>query len=311
MVGKYLERYGLSINRYEVPGVVEEFVERVAEYSGVDQEYVSILAGSEAFFTTIPWYLVKHGYRFIYCSPTFVPAINDLMVWGIETIDVPLDDNYRVVLDKVLETGDRPSILYLVNPNNPTGNIVIDCRDLAGLVETYGLVVVDEAYYEYCDMTCIDLVKRYNNIVFLRTFSKAFCLAGARLGYVLGDPSTLKELFRARRRYDVPLTSIIYGLGAINDLDYMRNVVHETIKIRRETVEKLREIDNVYVHDTCTNFILVGIEGFDSKSLKNTLYEKGVEVKELDGRLNKYVRVSIGTREEMMFFIDLVEELAS
>jgi len=309
LVRKYIVEYSDHVNRYEIPGLEDKLVELLAKYVGVDKEYVHMISGSEAFFVSLPWAMVKHGYRFIYSSPTFAPAVDDLRVWGIRVVDVPLTSDFRVDVDSVLKHSGHDSILYIVRPNNPTGNDPITCEEIEDLVDSFKVVIIDEAYYEFSGLTCVDLVKSYDNIVVLRTFSKAFCLAGARLAYVITSPETYKEFFGIRRKYDIPVLSLLAGLGAIEDLGYMRKVVEDIIRVKKWVVEELRKRENTVVIDTLTNFILVGKKGYDSHSLFIALKERGVLVKELDGRLRDYVRVSIGKFDEMKFFLKALDEI--
>lgn len=309
LVKKYVNEYLDSINRYEITGLENKLINKLSEYTGINREYIYLVAGSEAFFVSLPWAMIKNKYKLVYSSPTFAPAIDDLRIWGIEVIDVPLTDNYLVDKETIIRKAGSKSILYIVRPNNPTGNEIITCKEIEELTNYFRAIIIDEAYYEYSGLTCIDLVKKYKNIIILRTFSKAFCLAGARLAYVIADPDIYQEFFGVRRKYDIPVLSLLAGLGAIEDLEYMKWVVNETLKIKKWVVEKLRELSNVYVIDTLTNFILVGKKNYDSEKLARVLEENRILVKKLSGRLKNYVRVSIGSFDEMKFFIEVLSRI--
>ncbi|OYT37289.1 MAG: hypothetical protein B6U89_07550 [Desulfurococcales archaeon ex4484_58] len=308
LVREYIAKFLDRINRYEIPSLMDSIIDSLSSYVGVDRRYIYLLPGSEALFTSIPWMMIRYGYRFIYSSPTFTPAIDDLRVWDIEIIDVPLTSDFRVDLNNVLRySGD--SILYIVNPNNPTGNKTIECSEVEDLATSFKAIVIDEAYYEYSGLTCKDLVLEYDNIAILRTLSKAFCLAGARLGYIICNPRLYKEFFGARRRYDISTLSLLAGLGALSDLDYMRKVVKNTLKVKKWVVSELEKLEDIEVIDTLTNFILVSKKNYDSHRLAKALKDKGVLVKELNDRMKQYIRVSIGTLDEMKFFVKVLKEI--
>ncbi|MET1160415.1 MAG: aminotransferase class I/II-fold pyridoxal phosphate-dependent enzyme [Thermoprotei archaeon] len=297
------------INRYEIPGLVDEIRRLLASYTGAPVDYIHLLSGSEAFFVSLPWAFLRYNYKFVYLSPTFAPAIEDLSIWGVKLADIPLDNNFRINIEKVLEESGSDSIIYIVNPNNPTGNEVIACDDVEKLARYYRAVILDEAYYEYSGLTCKNLVLEYDNVMVLRTLSKAFCLAGARIAYLIAHPNTYREFFGTRRKYDIPVPSLLAARGALQDLDYMRKVVSKTLSTKKWVVEELRKIEDIEVVDTLTNFILVGKRGYDSKTLAKKLLENNILVKELDGRLGKYVRVTIGAENEMKYFINVIKTI--
>ena len=306
-VREYVAKYLRTLNRYETEGLEKSVREALAEYADVSTEQVFPLLGSEAFFTYLPWAMIKYNMRFVFSSPTFTPAVDDLRIWGIEVVDVPLTSDFRIDIEGIMRFSGPNSILYVIRPNNPTGNEVITCRELSRLAREFGVVVVDEAYYEFSGLTCVDLLKEHDNIVILRTMSKAFCIAGVRFGYMICNPKLYKKLMGARRKYDIPVPTLAAALGALHDIDYMKSIVRKIIETRKWVVSRLKEISDVEVVDTLTNFILVGKKGYDSHKLTTKLAEKGILVKKLSGVLDKYVRVSIGTREEMEYFTKVLE----
>lgn len=306
LVVEYLNKHVDKVNRYEVPGLVEQVVERVSSYSGVRRERVELLLGSEELFSLLPWYMYKHKCKFIYFSPTFEPAVEDLAAWDLELVDLELDESYSIDLERAKRACDDRSVVYVVRPNNPTGNLTIDCSGIAELASRSRLVIVDEAYYEFSRETCVELVEELDNVVVLRTLSKAFCLAGARIGYMISSPETIREIVSARRKYSIPIPTLLAGLGALSDLKYLERVVSEILRTKEAVLGELRERRGVEAINTLTNFILVAKEGYDSRALHEKLLERGILVKPLSGRLSKYVRVSIGRADEMEKFAEAV-----
>lgn len=309
VVKEFLNRYIDSINRYEIPSIYEDLISRLAEYNSIGEEYIELLLGSEEFFTILPWFMIRNKYSFMYFNPTFEPAIEDLSVWNINLTSIDLDENFMINTDIVLDKCNENTVVYIVRPNNPTGNLPIDCKSIGEIADHTRLVIIDEAYFEFSKQTCINMVKNYSNIVILRTLSKAFCIAGARLGYVITSPETLRELMRVKRKYSIPVSTILIGLGALNDIKYMESIVYEIVRTRDYVVNELSRVQEVRVYNTLTNFILVGKEEYDSKKLYEKLLENNIVVKPLENRLSKFIRVSIGRREEMEKFIDVIKKI--
>ncbi|MCD6324435.1 MAG: histidinol-phosphate aminotransferase family protein [Desulfurococcales archaeon] len=295
------------INRYGDPEISSDFMRSLSDYVGLPADHITPLPGSEAFFLYLSDYLRTREFPFKYSSPTFVPAVEDLRLRGVPLKDIPLTKDFRLNLGSL--TADGGGVLYVVNPNNPTGNAVAECGDVEELLSHFDLVILDEAYFEFSGKTCIDLVGRHENIVILRTFSKAFCIAGARLGYVIGQPRTLSEILSSRRLYDIPIPSLAAGLGALEDIEYVRDVVKTITRIKDDFVREVKTLVGWEIVETETNFLLLRREGMSSADLYRALKERGYEVKPLNGRLNHYVRVSVGKHEEMKGLLQVLREL--
>jgi len=310
LVKKTVLDYLPYVNRYEVPGLLEKLVSAIANYVGVKPSYVQPLPGSEAFFVYTGEFMSLRNYTFVYSSPTFVPAVEDLKLRKVRIVDIPLKSDYTLDFNALTKVSGDKKVLYVVNPNNPTGNAVADCSSVAELLEKFEIVILDESYYEFSKITCSYLINKYENLAVLRTLSKAFCLAGARLGYLISRPKLRKEILSTRRSYDIPVLSLAAGLGALRDVEYMRDVVKKILKIKQEAIRDLIIIRGIEVVDTLTNFFLLKLRGLNSKELTDQLRKRGIDVKPLDGRLESYVRVSIGTENEMRSLIKAVQEIS-
>ncbi len=304
---EYLGKYVKFVNRYEVPELTKELMMELSNYTSLPEGFIEVLPGSEALFIYMSEALRSLGLTLVYSSPTFIPAIEDLKMRGVQLKDVPLDEDYRLNIEEISKAGSRESILYIVNPNNPTGGKVLDCDVLPKLLRMYRAVILDESYYEFSDLTCADLLEEHDNLLILRTLSKAFCLAGARVGYVLGAAKLRNALLRTRRLYDVSLLSMAAAIGALKDLNYMRETVSKIKETKNWFIAEVRRIDGTEVINTLTNFVLINKKNYDSRTLANYFRRHGIDVKDLTGRLNKFVRVSIGTPGEMRTVVNLLK----
>ncbi len=298
------------LNRYYIKEFEEGLKERLSKYVGVPKECISLLPGSEAFFTYSANFFRLNGLRVLAPKPTFEPAIQDYVVRGVEVIRVLLKGDFGLDPNEVLEVLGDAVVLYVPNPNNPTGNLLIDRSWIKEALEKAAYVVIDEAYYEFSGVTYVDLIKEYPNLLIIRTFSKAFAIAGARVGYVVGSEDALGKVLGIRRVFDIPITSLAAASAALDNIEYMRRYVNEVVSTRDWVVNELSKLKGVEVRNSLTNFILVGIEGVSGEELKKLLRSKGYLVRYLDDPLLKdYVRVSIGTKDEMKGFVEAVKEI--
>jgi histidinol-phosphate aminotransferase len=189
-------------------------------------------------------------------------------------------------------------LLYLCSPNNPPAN-QLQAREIEDLIEEFpGIVMVDEAYGEYADYSVVPLIKKYENLVVLRTFSKAFSLAGLRLGYAVADPSLAKALDKAPAPYPVNVVSLSMGRKMLENIGLMRESV-AALKVERERlINALNQTDGVEAFDSKANFVL-----FNTEKPYTEVYEAalslGLVIKKL-GKLLKYencLRTTVGLPE--------------
>ncbi|NID14032.1 histidinol-phosphate transaminase [Luteibacter yeojuensis] len=195
-------------------------------------------------------------------------------------------------------------LVYLANPNNPTGTWFGDAtlEAFLGKVPAQTLVVVDEAYHEYVDAeglsTAARLLDRFPNLVVTRTFSKAYALAGLRIGYMLSHPSVAAVCERLRESFNVNTVALVAAEAALGDDEYLARVRETNRRDRAWLAEELLA-RGYRVLPSQTNFLLVDL-GRDAASFEAHLFERGVIVRPMIGyRLPHTVRVSIGSRAEL------------
>ena len=198
---------------------------------------------------------------------------------------------------------ERPGIIFIANPNAPTGNL-FDPDVLRKVVEiTDCLVVVDEAYYPFSDFTVIDWTKQYDNLVILRTFSKAFSLGGLRLGWMVAEPEVSRMIEKCLLPFCINKLVYATALAVLDSPNYLKKYM-KAINTERERVYKaLKSLYSLTVYPSKTNFILFETDNADL--LFKKLLEQKVIVRQMnDGRrLRNALRVTIGSKEENDAFL--------
>lgn len=205
----------------------------------------------------------------------------------------------------------EPAVVYICNPNNPTGNI--HSKDyIEHLLLEYPdtLFLIDEAYYEFSGITVKDLVLKYDNILISRTMSKAFALANFRLGYLIAGKDNVQFINKIRNPKNLSTFAQEAGCAALCDLQYMWNYVNEVHRGMDYFAEAMqRYADRLTVHSSCGNFMLIEFNVYEDKmELLNYLAEHNIFVRDTTQApmVRKCFRITIGTKDQMKRVIDVI-----
>jgi len=297
---------GLSLNRYPEPQPAR-LRRRLSEYLGVPEKCLLITRGSdEGIDLLVRGFCAAGQDRVAVCPPCFGMYTTSASIQGAETVSVPLQEHGEEFgLDEAgLSKVADARLTFLCSPNNPTGTI-IDAEALirlAGERTDRGLVVVDEAYQEFTRQpSAIRLLDRLPNLVVLRTLSKAFALAGCRVGVVAAHPDIINLLARIMPPYPLPTPSIQAALDVLDP----ENLARMTARVRqlREEREALARILHAHpavrtVWPGHANFILVRIT--EGRKLVADAARAGIRLRDQSSQpgLKDCVRITVGTPEE-------------
>ncbi len=303
-----------GINRYP-DGSCFYLRKRLSEGLGMPEEALVFGNGSNEIIELLVRTFVKEGDEVVMAEPSF--AVYPLVVkaQGGMAVKVPLDEGLRISLEEMAgAVTERTRLVFIANPNNPTGTIVR--RDelttfLDGLPE--GVVVcLDEAYYEYVQddhfPRSLEYVREGRAVIVLRTFSKIYGLAGLRIGYGVGHPRIVDYLNRVRQPFNVNSLAQVASLAALEDTEHMERSRENTFKGLRYLYGEIDRLGYSFVR-TEANFFLIKVG--DGEGFYRRLLEKGVIVRPMKGfGLDEYIRVTVGTEEENRRFMEAFEEVA-
>ena len=270
---------------------------RLSEKLGVLPENIILGNGSDELILCL--YLAFGGYRRVALSfaPSFVMYRHHAFVTQTEFFEVSYRDDFSLDLDETKKAIEKyqPHLVFLANPNNPTGTLV-DIETIKKLLAYDHLLVVDEAYVEFSGVSAIDLLKKYQNLVILRTFSKARALAGLRLGYLVASVDVVKEIIKVKNPYNVNVFSQIAGEVVLANEEVFQEEIREIIAERERLYKELTSLGLKAVKSHA-NFILVEF-GEKAKKIHQELINHGILVRYLGGALANYLRITVGTPEE-------------
>ncbi|HUG88181.1 MAG TPA: histidinol-phosphate transaminase [Actinomycetota bacterium] len=229
---------------------------------------------------------------------------------GMEIVDGRLGEGFRIDERAVEAVSEhRPSIIFVCSPNNPTGNA--QPADLvAPLCEAAeGLVIVDEAYGEFGGETAYPLIQEHENLVVVRTFSKAFSLAAVRLGYALASPSVVEDMAKVRLPYHLSALTQAAGEVALRHVSAARDLLERIREQRDRILRELGGIEGVEVFPSDSNFVLLRTP-VEAPVLWQALLDRGVLVRDVSAYpgLERCLRVTAGTPEETGAFLAALPE---
>lgn len=238
-------------------------------------------------------------------------------VMRAELVKTPLK-NYGLDLDAMADAmTPRTKMVFVCNPNNPTGTIVTadEVATFMNRVPDHVLVVFDEAYYELVDSDAYPQTLRYvregrPNVMVMRTFSKVFGLAGIRLGYAIGVPEVLAPINRVKEPFAVNLLAQAAGVAALQDTDFLRKSVATTWRERRFLHSQFEAL-GLEVIPSQTNFMLVEV-GPNASEIQQALLRRGVIIRPCGCYdLPHFLRITVGSREQNERLISALKEVLS
>ena len=282
--------------------VPSSLIERLADFSGWRADGVLVGNGSNELIQALLMVTVGEGRRVLISEPTFTLYRQVVTVLGGEVFSVPLSPKlaYDVQAMKAALESLEPAVTIICSPNNPTGCAIAE-PDLVALLEvSRGLIVVDEAYFEFADETAVSLLKRHDNLVVLRTFSKAMALAALRVGYLLTTPNLAREISKALLPYNLNLFSQTAAEVAIEMYDSNLKPLVRLILAERDRVHnELAGISGLEPVSSRANFIVVR-SSVEPRRVFDALLERGILIRDVSAypMLQDYFRVGIGTPEE-------------
>jgi histidinol-phosphate aminotransferase len=255
-LGEALSRNGNNFNLYPDPEY-KKLRSAIGKYVGVDREYVMVGSGADELLDLILRLILGEGDEVIYCPPTYGMGAMLISLNKGRIVAVPRNDdfslNIRSIKDRV---SGRTKAILICSPNNPTGNTAAR-EEIEAALSIGKPVIIDEAYFEFCDKTSITLLHEHRNLIILRTFSKWAGLAGLRLGYAVMDPYFIDEIFKIKLPFNVNAAAEIGGLVALDNLALAEAAVRKIISERERIYGVLNDIPGFTVYPSEANFLFI------------------------------------------------------
>jgi histidinol-phosphate aminotransferase len=285
--------------------------EKLAARYQVEKEQVFVSNGSDEMLS-FAFYAFFDSERgpliFPEITYSFYPVYCDF--YGIEYQKIPLNTDFSIDIDRFIKKTPSCGVIF-ANPNTPTG-ICLPLEKISYLLENYPqdkVVIVDEAYIDFGGVSALGLIRKYQNLLIVRTFSKSMALAGLRLGFAIGDQGLIEALFVVKdsfNSYPADMLSQLIGEVALMDEDYYGAITENIIATRDYFSSQLMKL-GWNVLPSKANFIFAEKAGMSGEEVYRILKEKGILVRyfHING-IESYVRITIGKRDEMERLIEEV-----
>ena len=288
----------------------KELKKALADYYKVEPENIYVGNGSDEAlnFAFLSYATDGRGVAFADITYGFYPVFADL--YHIPVQIVPLKSDFSIAPEDYYGLNKT---IVIANPNAPTG-MALSRDAIEGIVKANpdSVVVVDEAYVDFGAESCVELTKIYPNLLVVQTYSKSRSMAGARLGYAIGNAELIRDLETVKfstNPYNVNRLTLRAGVQAIAEQDYYTENCKKIMDTRAYTKEKLEKL-GFTVLDSRSNFLFARKPGTDGGAIYRGLKERGVLVRHFDkDPIRDYNRITIGTQEQMDIFLTKLEEL--
>ena len=283
---------------------------RAAELYGVEPSQVLMTNGSDEIlnFAFMAFCGPDQGAAFPDITYGFYSVFGDLH--HVPYDQIPLKEDYSIDYRDYCGIGKT---IFIANPNAPTG-LRMENRQIEEILKSNpdNVVVIDEAYADFAGTSCLPLLKKYDNLLITRTFSKAYSMAGARLGLGIGSPALIADLNTIKysnNPYNVNRMTGAAGIAALKENDYYMEKCRKICENREFTRKKLEEM-GFFVLPSSSNFLFAKTELAEGQALYQCLKDRGILVRHFAGeRIRDFIRVTIGTREQMEAFLQAISEI--
>ncbi len=278
----------------------ETLFNKIAKYVNLNSKNIGIGSGSDQVMDLLLSTFCR-GKRIITINPTFSYFIDRCNLYGmpVKLIDLSTRDN-SLDFEYFIDESKKNDIIYLASPNNPTGN-QFKFEEMVNLIESSKdkLIIIDEAYVEFSDYSLSSLVNEYSNLILMRTFSKAFGLAGARIGYMLANEE-ITDIFNKHIQLPYPLSgfSMQIAIEALENIEIIKRSINIIKKEREKIFRKLNQVNSIKIYESDANFFFFQTYDHFSK-INEHLVAKKILIKNL-GKVGTYIgaiRATIGNPE--------------
>lgn len=289
----------------------DDLAKQLAEYLGVDPSSIIFGSGGDGLIQMLASSFMTDGESAVVVEPSFKMYSKNLRMFGRTVKSVYLGDEFKIEVDKIIKSlrGDN-EVVFICSPNNPTGN-QFPLDDVLAITEaTQGLVVVDEAYAEFADYTLVESLWNYDNLVILRTFSKAFGLAGLRIGFAVTDDA-FADILRKHVLPPFPVStfSMLVARLLLENIEEVRKSIKDVRVARAKSQSYLGSIDGIRLFPSDANFLLIRVP-IPSVDAQDRLLDCGIKVRVVDWIEDgaNYIRLTVPPLSEVSRVKDCFEE---
>lgn len=307
------------INRKEIQGLnlysdpdAKILVDEIAKFYNVKPEQVIVGNGSDEVLAFCFLAFFDDERKACFPDITYYFYKGFTKSFNIHAIEVPLKEDFTIDIDDYINCGRN---IIIANPNAPTG-LTLTHEEIEVILKTNEdrIVIIDEAYVDFGSISCISFLDKYPNLIIVQTFSKSRNLAGARLGFAIASKEIIEDLNKVKfsfNPYDISGLSLLAGVEAVKDKEYLENCTKKVIATRERISDEFIKL-GFKVIPSKTNFLFVTHTLISGEDYYKKLRDKGILTRHYkEPRIDNYIRITIGTDEEMDAVIKITNKILS
>ncbi len=299
----------IDSNRIQMYPEYESFMSDLKAYARADIEQLILTNGSDHGIELILRAFLSSGDTMVIARPEFPIFTQVAKTLNVKVRGIPFGENMGFPIEDFMEgIASDTDLIVLINPNNPTGTplepgqIEIICQNHPDVP-----VIVDEAYYEYTNITCRSLIKNYPNLIIVRTFSKAFAMAGLRLGYIIANPDIVTQLYKIRGPFDINSCAVVAAQAQLRFPEYWKAYVKEVMIRSKPFLENFFDERNIMYYPGAAHFMLVLPK--DRDQAVKYLKDHGILVRPMYApSIENTFRMCVGSLEQTRQFVAVYEK---
>ncbi|MDP6648092.1 MAG: histidinol-phosphate transaminase [Candidatus Woesearchaeota archaeon] len=303
----------VDANKLSVYPEYTKFMKKLASFLKINENELLLTNATDEAIQLVMNTFVEKGDEVIIPVPTFAMFKFYASLAEAKIKEVLYEEDLTYPIDSIINSiSSKTKIVILVNPNNPTGTAILE-KDILQIIQKAqdndALVLVDEAYYEFYGKSCLELIRKYENVIITRTFSKAYGLAGMRIGYIVANSKTMGFLEKAGSPYSINSLAVIAAEAALEDYRYMNDYVREVNENKSFVENELARL-GIKTYSSEANFLIANF-GNLCESIYERLKQKDILVRNRtkDQLLKNCLRIGIGTKKQCNQFIKTLKEI--
>ncbi len=279
-------------------------------YTGIEESELIAGAVSDELIDLLFRSFVNVGDSIIDCEPTFGMYSFGARIIGAKIYSVPRTSTWDVDVEGILSkvTSDT-KMIFLASPNNPTGNL-LNQEELFEILKTNIIVVVDETYFEFANVSLAKYTRKFSNLVILRSFSKWAGIAGLRIGYMISNPKIIDNIIKIKQPYNINVAAEVAAINILSNPEVAFEKVNLILKDKLIFESELKKIKGLRLFPSKGNFVLIEFLDIASDEVYNELAFNGIFVRKFsDPKLDKMLRFSIGTTTQMELLLSVMKKI--
>lgn len=282
----------------------------LSAYAGVPETQVVAGSGADEIIELLVRLFIQPGDKVIHFPPTFGMYEVATRISKGEMVGIVRDQDLRIDVEETERRVDkRTKLLFLANPNNPTGTLTGE-DSIRKLLDLDVIVAIDETYHEFCGTTAVNLLRDYDNLVVIRSFSKWAGLAGLRIGYGLMSAQLADFLLNIKSPYNVSVAAEAAMLASLSDTDLLLQRVRDLVEERERLAASLQKISGIYCFPSKGNFLLCRFPDRMAEKVYSSLAHRGIFVRKFsNNQIKNCLRISIGKDFQNDAVVDAITDI--